>query len=129
MENKLPLDGAREHLRTFMVAHDESGLMACAGLELHPPAALVRSVAVRETHRGRRLDQELLVRLFAEALKERIEILVLLTQTAEPCFHKQGLRTVPRSRLPQEVGGSAEFRGACPESATAMMMNLEIPGK
>jgi len=125
-ESKLPLDGARDHLGTFMIAHDESGLMACGGLELYGPVALLRSVAVKEAHRGKRLGQELLVRLYAEALKERIETLVLLTDTAESYFHKLGFKAVSRSDLPSAVTVSAEFQGACPASATAMMMTLGI---
>lgn len=123
-ENKLPLDGAREHLGTFIVGYDETGLIACGGLELYSPVALLRSVAVNETHRRKQFGQELLVKLCAEALKEKVETLVLLTDTAESYFQKQGFRPVPRSDLPAAVTVSAEFRGACPTSATAMLMTL-----
>jgi amino-acid N-acetyltransferase len=126
-ECKLPLDGARDHLETFMVAHDETGLVACGGLELYSPVALLRSVAVREIRRGRGLGQELLMRLIAEALKERVETLVLLTDTAEGYFRRLGFRTVARPDLPPAVTVSAEFRGACPASASAMVRDLS-PG-
>ena len=125
-ENRLPLDGARDHLGTFIVVHDETGLIACGGLELYSPVALLRSLAVDKTHRGKRLGQELIKRLCAEALKEEVETLVLLTDTAESYFRKLGFRPVPRSDLPATVTESAEFRGACPASATAMVMTLSI---
>jgi amino-acid N-acetyltransferase len=123
-ECKLPIEGARDHLGSFVVAHDEAGLMACGGLELYGPAALLRSVAVSEIHRGKGLGHELMMRLFAEALEERVETLVLLTDTAEPYFRRLGFRTVARPDLPPAVTVSAEFRGACPASATAMVRDL-----
>lgn len=125
-ENKLPLDGARDHLGSFLIALDETGLLACGGLELYGPVALLRSVAVKEAQRGKRLGRKLLLRLLTEALKEKVVTLVLLTDTAETYFRKLGFRVVPRSDLPSAVTVSAEFTGACPASATAMVMDLSL---
>ena len=122
--SKLPPDGARRHLGSFVVAHDETGLLACGGLELYGSVALLRSVAVSERHRGKRLGQEIVMRLFTSALNEGVETLVLLTDTAETYFRRLGFRAVPRTGLPEAVLASAEFRGACPASATAMLMKL-----
>jgi len=126
-ENKLPLEGARDHLGAFIVAQDETGLMACGGLELYGPAALLRSVAVKKDHRGKRLGQKLLAELYAEAVKERVEVLVLLTDTAKEYFRHLGFKVVPRADLPSAVTESAEFKGACPDTAIAMVMNLSGP--
>ena len=122
--SSLPLDGAQDHLDSFLVAHGQSGLLGCAGLELYGPVALLRSVAVAQAHRGRRLGQELLARLLSEASKEKVETVVLLTETAEPYFRKLGFNPVSRSDLPSAVAASAEFQGACPVSATAMVKML-----
>jgi amino-acid N-acetyltransferase len=64
------------------------------------------------------------MRLFTSALNEGVETLVLLTDTAETYFRRLGFRAVPRTGLPEAVMASAEFRGACPASATAMLMKL-----
>lgn len=124
VQSRLPLDGAREHLENFMVAHDRSGLLACAGLELYPPVALLRSVAVAETHRGKGLGRSLTTRLISHAGNQGIQTLVLLTETAEAYFLKLGFKPVPRASLPPEVQDSAELRGACPASATAMVLSI-----
>jgi len=122
--NKLPLDGARDHLGCFVVAQHESGLVACGGLELYGSVALVRSVAVAEQHRGKGLGQDVAMRLCASALDEGVETLVLLTDTAESYFRRLGFKTVQRTELPEAIMVSAEFRGACPASATAMLKRL-----
>lgn len=122
--SKLPVDGAQDHLGSFMVAHDESGLIACAGLELYGAVALLRSVAVAEKNRGRRLGQDLVMRLYSLALNEKVETLLLLTDTADAYFRRLGFSVVARAAVPQVVMVSAEFRGACPASATVMLMNL-----
>jgi GNAT superfamily N-acetyltransferase len=44
--NALPLDGAREHLSTFVVATSGPDVVGCAGAELRADVALLRSVAV-----------------------------------------------------------------------------------
>lgn len=122
--NRLPLEGALDHIGNFLVAHDEGGLAACGGLEVYGLTALVRSVAVAEAHRGQGLGQALVARLSALAVDQRVRTLVLLTETAEPYFRKLGFDSVPRSALPEAVKVSAEFRGACPDSATAMLKRL-----
>lgn len=120
LANKLPLAGAQDHLGAFRVLHDGSGLLACGGLEIYGTVALLRSVAVVETHRGRRLGHALVAQLQADALDGKAAMLVLLTETAQDFFRRLGFRIVPRSELPPAILSSAEFRGACPASAIAM---------
>jgi amino-acid N-acetyltransferase len=98
--------------------------VACGGLEYYGNAALLRSVAVESGHRGRGLGQSLVTGLLAAAANRCIGSVVLLTTTAEDFFPRMGFRAVPRSSLPAAVMASAEFKGACPDSATAMMLRL-----
>ena len=44
--NRLPLDGAREHLSTFVIAEAGREVVGCAGAEPRGDVALLRSVAV-----------------------------------------------------------------------------------
>lgn len=122
--SKLPLEGAQAHLDHFMVAHDETGLVSCGGLELYGPAALLRSVAVAQAHQGRRLGHEMVMRLVTLAMSEQVGELALLTEGAAPYFRRFGFKTVSRDALPQALMASAEFKGACPASATAMLLGL-----
>jgi amino-acid N-acetyltransferase len=121
----LPLEGAKDHIASFLVAHDEAGLVACGGLEIYGSDALLRSVAVSERYRNRRLGRELIARLCTLAADEDVQMLVLLTDTAEPYFRRLGFEAVPRTALPASVTVSAEFRGACPASAIAMRKSLQ----
>ena len=121
----LPVDGAKEHFAGFILAFDAAHLVACGGLEYYGNAALLRSVAVESSHRGRGLGQSLVTGLLAAAANRRIDSVVLLTTTAEDFFPRIGFRVVPRSSLPEAVMASAEFKGACPDSATAMVRRLE----
>ncbi|MFL6579907.1 MAG: arsenic resistance N-acetyltransferase ArsN2 [Burkholderiales bacterium] len=120
----LPIAGAQEHFGDFLVAHDGTGIVGCAGLERYGPTALLRSVGVLKRRRGERLGYELVVRLVAAARAADVATLVLLTDTAQRYFRRFGFRTVPRKTLPDEIMASAEFHGACPASAMAMLMNL-----
>lgn len=127
LASKLPLEGAQAHLGNFLVVENDEGLIACGGLELYGSAALLRSVAVAEAHRGQGLGMSLVDQLCAQARKARIETLVLLTDSAELYFQRFGFKTASRKVLPDAVKASAEFRGACPDTATAMAMALASP--
>lgn len=121
---KLPVDGAREHLGEFLLALDGSTLVATAAIETYAPAGLLRSVAVAESHRGRGIGEELLHLIVKEARRGHLHTLHLLTTTAEDYFNQHGFSTSQRSDAPDELQASAEFRGACPASATFMSMVL-----
>lgn len=54
----LPLQGAQPHLNDFVLALRDDELIGCAGLERYGDAALLRSVAVRESERGTRVSAE-----------------------------------------------------------------------
>jgi len=116
----LPPDGAQEHIADFLLALEDGVLVACGGLECYDDVALLRSVAVAPSHRGRGLGRELCDRLLANAKARNIGTLVLLTESAQPFFENMGFEVVPRTTLPGQVSVSEELRGACPASAIAM---------
>jgi len=121
----LPLDGAQQHLADFLLAFEDSELAACGGLECYGDVALLRSVAVTPSHRGRGIGREACGRLMAKAKERNVRTLVLLTESAPFFFQKLGFEVVPRAILPEQVGVSEELRGACPASAIAMRRFLE----
>lgn len=53
--------------------------------------------------------------------------LYLLTTTASAYFANLGFRAVTRARIPEQLERSREFQGACPASASAMMMKISPP--
>lgn len=129
--NHLPLDGARDHLANFVVAVEGSDLVGCAGAEVYGDTALGRSVAVASARRGQGVGRLLVEALLAEAGRRGVCQLYLLTTTAAGYFEAYGFRRAPIEEAPASLSASAEFRGACPASATFMRLGLAAtePGR
>lgn len=120
----LPLDGVREALGCFVVAHDEERLVGVAGIEecgARGEHALLRSVAVDPSWRSRGLGRALVSRAIALAQSRGVKALYLLTTTAEQYFPSFGFAKTSREAVPDDVRSTAEFQGACPMSATVMV--------
>jgi N-acetylglutamate synthase-like GNAT family acetyltransferase len=118
----LPLDGAREHLGAFLLALDGDALVATSAIERYGASGLLRSVAVAESHRGHGLGETVLRLMIFEARRCKMRTLHLLTTTAEDYFGQRGFSIASRADAPGELQASAEFKGACPASATFMTM-------
>ena len=117
----LLLDGAQEHFHAFRVAEDPQGLLGVAGLEMHGSAGLLRSVAVTARARSRGVARSLVTALLQDASDAGVTTVALLTTTASAYFTRLGFEVRPRSAAPAALLGSAEFRHACPASATLML--------
>ena len=122
--SSLPLDGAREHLGSFVLATRAEALVGCAGVERHGDAGLLQSVAVAASERGNGAGAALVRRCLNDARAVGIRTLVLFTTTAERYFPRFGFEVIDRDAAPESVRASAEFRGACPASATVMRLVL-----
>lgn len=123
MHENLPVAGAREHLGDFIVA-TSGDIVGCIAVERYGEGGLLRSLAVTSSHRNLQIGHRLVEACIAHARATGVKTLVLLTETAEEYFARRGFRRVERSLLPSSVRASAEFRGACPESAVAMMREI-----
>jgi amino-acid N-acetyltransferase len=122
--NSLPLDGVKDNFSSFVVAEDEGEITGAIGLEKFGPVALLRSAVVSPQHRGSGVGRKLVERLFERAASEGIEELFLLTTTAEKYFPRFGFSPTTRSAVPAAVKASAEFQGACPDSAVVMTRRI-----
>ena len=116
----LPLDGVRDALPTFVVAQAGDDIVGVAGLELCCDNALLRSVAVADSHRTHGVGRALVTRVIANAEARGISALYLLTTTAEDYFPKFGFRPIARDEAPDDIRATAEFTSACPASAVVM---------
>src|SRR5829696_6296670 len=116
----LPLDGVRDAFATFVVAHTGKELVGVAGLEVCCDNALLRSVAVRPEWRSHGIGRALVTRVISDAESRGIRALYLLTTTAERYFPSFGFHEIAREQVPDDVRATAEFRSACPASATVM---------
>jgi N-acetylglutamate synthase-like GNAT family acetyltransferase len=130
LSNKLPTDGARAHLDTYLLAVSNGEVVGCAGAEVYGPIALLRSVAVAPGLHRQGIGKMLLDRLISEARRRDIARLYLLTVTAPEYFAQFGFKRGRIDEAPPALKASAEFQGACPACAAFMTLALqEAPRK
>ena len=122
--NDLPLDGVKENLSGFIVAEQSGRVIGAVGLEKFGSIALLRSAVVSNEHRGSGVGRRLVEQILERAEKDGIEELFLLTTTAEDYFPRFGFTRTTRSAVPPAVKASAEFRGACPDTALVMARRI-----
>lgn len=120
----LPLAGVHEHLAGFVVASRAGQIVGAAGLEQHGDQGLLRSVAVAADLRGTGLGRRLVEAVLAVARQRRLRSLTLLTETAADYFPRFGFKPVARTEIASSFEASEEFRGACPETAIALRLDL-----
>ncbi|HET9776602.1 MAG TPA: arsenic resistance N-acetyltransferase ArsN2 [Gemmatimonadaceae bacterium] len=118
--NDLPRDGVRENFADFVVAEDRGSIVGAIGLELFDSAALLRSAVVSSDQRGTGIGRCLVEEILTRAEAAGIEEVYLLTTTAEDYFPRFGFTRVSRAAVPVALRSSAEFQGACPETAVVM---------
>lgn len=116
----LPLDGVKDNFSNFVVAEDDGEIAGAIGLEEFGAVALLRSAVVSLEHRGSGIGRRLVERLLEGAEVAGIEELYLLTTTADQYFPRFGFTRTTRSAVPDAVKASAEFQGACPDTAVVM---------
>lgn len=135
---ELPLAGAREHLRDFVVAEGAAAtLLGCAALERYAAGSeegaeegaahvsgLLRSLAVAPAARGLGLGASLVESLLSAARAQGLADVTLLTTTAAEYFPRFGFQQIAREAAPLAVRDSIEFREACPASAVVMSRAL-----
>lgn len=122
--NKLPLDGAQDHLATYLLATQGQEIVGTAGAEVYGDLALLRSVAVAPGLQRQGIGKLLVSRLLQEAKRRQIAKVYLLTVTAPEYFAQFGFKRGSRENAPQALHASAEFQGACPASAALMSLTL-----
>jgi amino-acid N-acetyltransferase len=96
-ECELPREGLANHLATALVARDGTNIVGCSALELYQESALLRSVAVRPTHRRRGLASRLTKAALELARNHQVTTVYLLTETASMFFPKLGFKPILRS--------------------------------
>lgn len=121
----LPTVGIDEASCNFIVADVSGDIVGVVGIETCcGQYGLLRSTAVANEWRGRRVGKLLVERAIAEAESRGFDALYLLTTTAEHYFPSFGFSKVERATLPDEVKATEEFRSACPASAAVMSLSL-----
>jgi amino-acid N-acetyltransferase len=122
--NGLPVDGVLDHLHNALIARCQGRVIGSVALEIYDDGALLRSVAVETTHRGRGVGQQLTAAALELAGTLDVPAVFLLTTSAEGFFPRFAFGRIRREDVPPGVRASVEFRSACPSTATVMMKAL-----
>ena len=112
------------HLEHFFVIKENGQVVGCVGLEMCADFGLLRSLALRESLRGRGLGAQLVEHIEGYAASRQINTLYLLTITAESFFIHIGYQVVPRESTPEPIQETADFQNICPESAVCLFRKL-----
>jgi len=120
----LPTDGVRDNFSSFVVADDNGAIAGAIGLEKYGSFALLRSAVVSPDHRGNGVGRRLVEQLLERAEEAGVDEIFLLTTTAEEYFPRFGFARAERATVPDAVKASAEFRGACPDTAIVMSRRI-----
>lgn len=124
-ENKLPYADIKLSGNLFIGYTNEEGeLIASGGLEFYGEHALLRSLAVKDTERGKKLGQQVVDDLIAKAKGLHSKSVFLLTEAARDFFVRKGFQDVSRDEVPEVVRQSTEFTSVCPASAACMMIKV-----
>jgi N-acetylglutamate synthase-like GNAT family acetyltransferase len=120
-EASLPED-IEPHFESFLIAESSGAVVGTVGLEELGSRALLRSLVVVPSWRGKGLGGSLAREILAQARSDGSEEVFLLTLDAGRFFERLGFRDVDRADVPADVRATREFRELCP--ATARVMKL-----
>ena len=93
-------------------------------MEIYGAVGLLRSVAVDIAHRGLGLGIQLTEAAVELARQRRVTGLYLLTERSAGFFFRFGFKKITRAEVDPALKASAEFSGACPDTAVVMRFDL-----
>jgi len=113
--------GKLEH---FLARGKTEAPQGVVGLELYPPVALLRSLAVAASARGHGIGSALLADAERYAREHQVKEIYLLTTTAERFFARAGYERIERDAAPEAIQETQEFSTLCPASSALMRKRL-----
>lgn len=108
----------------YVVARRGRVVVGVAALETHGDVALLRSVAMDPTERGKGTGLALVADRLTTAWRRQIGRVFLLTTTAPEFFRRFGFAEVDRVLAPASLQTSPEFAALCPSTATCMTVSI-----
>lgn len=108
------------YLDLLVVRDDAHRVIGAVGLERYDTVGLLRSLVVAPARRNCGIAGALIEATEHHASSAGIELLVLLTETAQALFGRRGYSVIDRAYVPDEVKNNAQFRSLCPASAVCM---------
>jgi amino-acid N-acetyltransferase len=112
-------------LKHFLVADDGGALVGCVGVERCGSDGLLRSLAVEDSRRGTGQGRHLVAAAEAQAARQGLGTLYLLTNGTADFFEARGYRNLAREEAPAAVMATSQFSQLCPSSAHLMAKPLQ----
>jgi protein-tyrosine-phosphatase/N-acetylglutamate synthase-like GNAT family acetyltransferase len=124
-ESGLPRAVVVDHFPSgYVVARRGSAVVGVAALETHGDVALLRTVAMNPSERGKGTGLALVAERLTTAWRSQIDRVFLLTTTAPEFFRRFGFAEVDRALAPESLQESPEFTALCPSTATCMAVSI-----
>lgn len=122
----LPTDDLAEPGRRFFRFGDQrDGLIGFIGWEGPDGAALLRSLVVVPTQRGRGWGRTMIGWALLQLAESGATDAYILTTTIAPLAIKLGFQTIERAQAPVSIRASRQFATLCP--ATAHLLHRSLP--
>ncbi|BEV72725.1 hypothetical protein THUN1379_22070 [Paludibacterium sp. THUN1379] len=122
--NRLPVQGALNHLMNFVVATENGRVIGAIGMEVYGDIGLIRSLVVSSHMRGKSVAKRLLRALIERARAKQIGALYLLSGPTDGLFFAHGFDKMARADMPTKLYVSSELQGASSSSTTALRLIL-----
>jgi amino-acid N-acetyltransferase len=126
----LPPFPVGDHWDTFWLLEGDGGVVGMIGLEVYVPSALLRSVVVDESLRGRGLGDLLTRRALAEAQSRGVRNVYLFTMDRAPFFARYGFAVCTMDDFDHEGRKSSQYQALVERPDIAAMltaMRLQLP--
>lgn len=108
----------------YVVARRAGRLVGASALERHGDVALLRTVAVAPSERGRGTGIALVANRLTAARAAGVSSVYALTTSAAPFFQRFGFAPADRAAAPAALRASRELAELCPASAACMSVRF-----
>jgi amino-acid N-acetyltransferase len=123
-ECELPVsDLSGKDMDNFLVAENGERVVGCVAVERHGGYGLLRSLAVKDSFRGKRIGARLIAA--AEEKNHDLRELYLLTTTVPKFFKRHSYITIEQDSVPEAIQQTREFSQICPASSVCMVKRMD----